>query len=179
MKDIGMQKIYIVLHMNKTNQYIQHSYTGEIFKVYPQHLLKLSPWKDGEDRRIKEYVEDNYRVITYKNACVVVNNQFDNTVEKWTKNGKNYIANAIGSNKNVEEYSYLLSTLPNHSITIESNDGASQLKMIRHKGKIYYILILNEYLPRVKAYNVMGEFCQWIGIDHCKPIFNATDMKYL
>ena len=47
------------------------------------------------------------------------------------------------------------------------------------KGKIYYILIINEYLPRVKDYNMFGDFCQWIGIEHCKPIFNMTDRKYI
>lgn len=167
-----------MIYMKEMPDYVQNK-SGEIFKVTPQHLLKISPWEDGEDRRVIDYETSDYRAITYKNACIIVNNQFDNKVEKWERNGKKYIANAIGSNKNITEYSYLLSTLPNHTITIESNDGMSQLKMIRHKGKIYYILILNEYLPRVKAYNLLGEFCQWIGIEHCKPIFNETDVKYL
>lgn len=160
-------------------EYIQHSYTGDVYKVLPQHLLKLSPWEDGEDRRVTEYVDSDYRVISYKNACMIVNNQFNNTVEKWSRHGKNFIANAIGSNKNIKEYTYLLNTLPNHSITIESNDGTSQLKMVRHKGKIYYVLIVNEFLPRVKAFNAFGEFCQWVGIGDCKMIFNETDNKYM
>ena len=51
--------------------------------------------------------------------------------------------------------------------------------MIKHKGKIYYILIINEFLPRVKAYNLFGEFVQWIGIKNCKPIFCETDNRYI
>ena len=58
------------------SQYVQHSYTGKVFKVTPTHLLQISPWKVGDDRRIYEEVNDNYRVITYKNACMIVNNQF-------------------------------------------------------------------------------------------------------
>ena len=127
---------------NGSDKYIQDN-EGIVYKVMPTHYLKLSPWKDGEDRRVHEIQNDNYRMITYKNACMIINSQFNNTVENWNFNGKQYIANAIGDNKNIEEYSYLLSTLPNHTITISSNDNLSELKLIRHKGKMYYILIIN------------------------------------
>lgn len=160
------------------NQYVQDK-DGIVYKVMPSHYLKLSPWKDGEDRRVREIVEDDFRVITYKNACMIINNQFNNTVEDWEFNGKKYIANAIGTNKNLKEYTYLLSTLPNHSISIQSNDGLTELKLIRHKGKIYYILIINEFLPRVQAYDLMGKFCQWANIGNCKPIYCETDNRYI
>ena len=104
---------------NGSDKYIQDN-EGIVYKVMPTHYLKLSPWKDGEDRRVHEIQNDNYRMITYKNACMIINSQFNNTVENWNFNGKQYIANAIGDNKNIEEYSYLLSTLPNHTITISS-----------------------------------------------------------
>lgn len=163
---------------NGSDKYIQDN-EGIVYKVMPTHYLKLSPWKDGEDRRVHEIQNDNYRMITYKNACMIINSQFNNTVENWNFNGKQYIANAIGDNKNIEEYSYLLSTLPNHTITISSNDNLSELKLIRHKGKMYYILIINEYLPRVKAYDLFGNFCMWAGIDNCKPVFCKTDKRYI
>ena len=38
--------------------YFQSSYTGNIYKVMDRYLLQMSPWKDGESRRIYEY-EDN------------------------------------------------------------------------------------------------------------------------
>lgn len=164
--------------MGDNNTYIQDN-NEIVYKVMPTHMLKLSPWEDGEDRRVLERDIDGYKVISYKNACMIVNTQFANKVEKWTHKGKNYIANSIGTNKNIKEYSYLLSTLPNHTVTITNNDDLTELKMVRHKGKIYYILIVNEYLPRVQAYNLFGEFCQWCGIDQCKPIFNETDNKYM
>ena len=110
---------------------------------------------------------------------MIINNQFANKVETWKFNGKNYIANSIGTNKNIEEYTYLLSTLPNHTLSITSNDNLNELKLIRHKGKIYYILIINEYLPRVQMYNLFGDFCQWCGITDCKPIFCKEDKKYI
>ena len=176
-------------------KYIQNE-NGDIFKVMPSHYLKLSPWEDGEDRRVYESEIGNYNVIQYKNACMIINRQFNDKVEKWEHNGKKYIANSLSNNRNIAEHSYMLSTLPNHKIfikevnkvlnmspnstvSIQSEDGMSELKMVKHKGKIYYIMIINEYLPRVKAYNLFGEFCQWCNIGNCKPIFCETDNKYI
>lgn len=163
---------------DKEKKYIQDS-NEIVYKVMPNHLLKLSPWEDGEDRRVLEKDIDGYKVISYQNACMIVNTQFANKVEKWKFNGKKYIANSIGTNKNIKEYAYLLSTLPNHTLTITDNNSLNELKLIKHKGKIYYILIVNEYLPRVQMYNLFGEFCQWCGIDQCKPIFCETDNRYI
>ena len=180
----------------KDNTYVQDN-LGLVYKVMPDYLLKMSPWKDGEDRRVCEKATDEYRMITYSNACMIVNNQFNNTTEKWEHKGKKYIASSISDNKDIHEHTYFLTTLPNHktiikdsralinkrpdgkTLSIQSNDGTSELKMLKHKGKIYYILIINEFLPRVKAYNLFGEFVQWIGIKNCKPIFCETDNRYI
>lgn len=163
---------------DKEKKYVQDK-NEIVYKVMPTHLLKLSPWEDGEDRRVLEKDVDGYKVISYQNACMIVNTQFANKVEEWKFNGKKYIANSIGTNKNIKEYAYLLSTLPNHTLTITDNNSLNELKLIKHKGKIYYILIVNEYLPRVQMYNLFGEFCQWCGIDQCKPIFCETDNRYI
>ena len=85
-------------------KYVQDN-NGIVYKKMPNHLLKLSPWKDGEDRRIQERDIEGYTVINYKNACMIVNSQFDNTVEEWEHNGKKYIANALG-NKNPFEHTF-------------------------------------------------------------------------
>lgn len=169
------------------NQYIQDN-KGVIYKVTPNHYLQMSPWKHGDDRRIYEIENDKCVILSCQNACMIVNKQFANTIEKWEHKGKKYIANATGD-KDPNEHAYLLSTLPSHSITkyvseeqslsLESNDGKSEFKMIKHKGKIYYILIINEFLPRVKMYNLFGEFCQWANIKYCKPIFCETDKRYI
>ena len=51
--------------------------------------------------------------------------------------------------------------------------------MVKHKGKIYYCLIVNQYLPKVQLYNTFGQFCQMVNIKNVKPIFNETDKKYV
>jgi hypothetical protein len=171
------------------------TYNDIVYKKLPTHYLKLSPWENDEDRRVYELDNTSYRMITYKNACMVINKQFDEAREEWEHNGKRYTADPIGTT-DVEKHASLIKLLPSHSVrlqsekllktvgdsnslSIQSNDGLSELKMIKHKGKIYYILIVNEDLPRVRAYNMFGEFLQWCNIKHCKPIYSITDKKFI
>ena len=175
------------------NNYLQSVHTGNIYKVMDNYLLKMSPWKDGEDRRLYEYEDEDMSVITYQNACMIVNKQYNETDEEWEHNGKKYKARAI-VNKNIDEHTAMLSMLPSHyikdstkilktmpdenSITFSDNKG-NEFKMVKHKGKIYYCLIINSYLPKVQLYNTFGEFCQMVNIKNVKPIFNETDKKYM
>ena len=173
--------------------YLQSLNTGNIYKVMDKYLLQMSPWKDGEDRRLYEYDDSEMLVITYQNACMIVNKQYNETDEEWEHNGKKYKARAI-VNKNIDEHTAMLSMLPSHyikdstkilktmpdenSITFSDNKG-NEFKMVKHKGKIYYCLIINSYLPKFQLYNTFGEFCQMVNIKNVKPIFNETDKKYM
>ena len=174
------------------DKYLQ-SYTGNIYKVMDSYLLQLSPWKDGDNRRIYSYDDSNMTVITYKNACMIVNKQFAETDEEWEHNGKKYKARAL-INKNIDEHTAMLSMLPSHYIkestkllkalpnenSISINDASgNEFKMVKHKGKIYYMLIINNFLPKVQLYNTFGQFCQMVNIKNVKPIFNETDKKYV
>lgn len=160
-------------------KYVQDT-SGNVFKVLEDHFLKLSPWEDEEDRRIVDLDNSRYHMIAYNNACMIVNKQFAEKKEIWDHNGKHYIANVLNiSNKDdIEEHSFRLRLLPDHKIMLD-DEGESELKLIKHKGKLYYILIVNEKLPRVKAYTLFGKFAQWVGIQQCKPVFCTTDGKYI
>ena len=175
------------------NNYLQSSYTGNIYKVMDNYLLRMSPGKDGEDRRVYEYDDNDMHVITYQNACMIVNKQFAETDEEWEHHGKKFRARAL-TNKNIDEHTAMISMLPSHyikesvktlrtlpdknSITIDDNNG-NQFKLIKNKGKIYYCLIINQLLPKVQLYNTFGQFCQMVNIKNVKPIFNETDKKYI
>ena len=175
------------------NNYLQSSYTGNIYKVMDTYLLKLSPWKDGEDRRLYEYDNNDMHVVTYQNACMIVNKQYNEIDEEWEHRGKRYKARAV-ANKNIDEHTAMLSMLPSHyikdstkilktlpdenSITIEDAKG-NAFKIVKHKGKIYYCLIVNQFLPKVQLYNTFGQFCQMVNIKNVKPIFNETDKRYI
>lgn len=177
----------------KEDTYLQSSYTGNVYKVMNNYLLQMSPWKDGDNRRIYEYDDNDMHVITYQNACMIVNKQFSETDEEWEHNGKKYKARAIVQ-RDPEEHAALLSMLPSHyiresvktlktlpnenTITI-SNENGDEFKIVKHKGKIYFALIINSYLPKVAIHDTFGKFCQWVNIKNLKPIYNETDKKYI
>lgn len=184
------------MKFNKQAQpvYVQNTYTGVVYKKMLTHYLQLSPWSQGDDRRITELDYDNCSVINYKNACMIINKQFNSIDEQWDNHGKLFKASKIPEDTDVNERTLMLKSLPSHTvktctkqmlkeiegdteISIKNDQG--EFKLVRHKGKLYYILIIDEYLPRVQAYNMFGEFLQWVGIQHVKPVFNMTDKKFV
>lgn len=177
----------------KENKYLQSNNTGNIYKVMDKYLLQMSPWKDGDDRRVYEYNDEDMTIITYQNACMIVNKQFAETDEEWEHHGKRYKARAI-ANRTTDEHAAMISMLPSHyikdsvttlktlpdenSISISDAHG-NEFKMVKHKGKIYFCLIVNEFLPKVSLYNTFGQFCQMVNIKNVKPIYSETDKKYI
>ena len=176
----------------KEDNYLQSS-NGNVYKVMDKYLLQISPWKHGDDRRVYTYNSDDMTIITYQNACMIVNKQYNEIDEEWEHNGKKYKARAL-VNKNIDEHTAMLSMLPSHyikesskilrtlpdenSITFNDERG-NEFKMVKHKGKIYYCLIVNQYLPKVSLYDTFGKFCQMVNIKNVKPIFNETDKRYI
>lgn len=176
----------------KEDNYLQSS-NGNVYKVMDKYLLQISPWKHGDDRRVYTYNSDDMTIITYQNACMIVNKQYNEIDEEWEHNGKKYKARAL-VNKNIDEHTAMLSMLPSHyikesskilrklpdenSITFNDERG-NQFKIVKHKGKLYYCLIINKYLPKVSLYNTFGKFCQMVNIKNVKPIFNETDKRYI
>ena len=176
----------------KENSYYICTSDNKVFKMLPTHYLQISPWKDGDDRRVYEMENENYHLITYENACMIVNKQFQEIDERWERNNKKYIARK--SSVSDDEKAAIISMLPSHKVQKQMtntlsqlNDGQQmsiqnetlELKMIRHNGKIHYVLLVNEYLPRVQLYDTFGKFCKWANIKNIKPIFCETDKKYI
>ena len=185
----------VALKEEDSPKYVQSQEDGAVYKMLPDYFLKISPWKDGEDRRVIEKDLGEYKLIQYNVACMIINSQFRKAKEEWTHHGKEFVAYPI-SGQDEEERTYFLQSLPSHKVILKdakallkndgismvsmtSADGTQELKLVKHKGKIYYILIVNEYLPRVQAYNTFGEFCQWVGINDCKPIYSKTDKRFI
>ena len=177
----------------KEDKYLQ-STEGKIYKIMDNYLLQLSPWKAGEDRRIYEYDDNDMTVISYQNACMIVNKQYGEIDEEWEHNGKKYKARAL-VNKDIDEHAAMLSMLPSHfikdntkilkklpdnnEISFKDKTNGMEFKMIKHKGKIYYILLIEKYYPKVALHDMFFNFCQWVNIKNVKPIFNETDKKYM
>ena len=73
----------------------------------------------------------------------------------------------------------ILRTLPDENSMSYSDGKGNEFKMVKHKGKICYCLIINQYLPKVQIYDMFGRFCQMVNIKNVKPIFNETDKRYV
>ena len=66
------------------------------------YLLQVSPWTHGDNRRVYTIEDEDYVIVSYQNACMIVNKQFLETDEEWEHNGKKYLARAI-KDKSIEE----------------------------------------------------------------------------
>ena len=140
----------------KEDNYLQSS-NGKVYKVMDKYLLQISPWKHGDDRRVYTYNSDDMTIITYQNACMIVNKQYNEIDEEWEHNGKKYKARAL-VNKSIDEHTAMLSMLPSHyikesskilrtlpdenSITFNDERG-NEFKIVKNKGKLYYCLIIS------------------------------------
>lgn len=164
--------------INDINKYIE-DVSGNVYKIIDSHFLNLSPCKQSK-KYVNEMDDDLYHYISYNNAMMIINKQYNSINEKWKFEGKNYLAKFqnIETKNDIDEHTFRIKLLPDHSVVLD-DEGLSLLKMIRHKGKMYYILILNEHLPRVKAYDLFGKFAQWVGIQNCKPCWNEDDKKFM
>ena len=175
------------------DKYLQSIKDDKIYKVMDNYLLQMSPWSNGDNRRLYEFEDNDFMIVTYQNACMIVNKQFLESDEEWEHNGKQYIARSL-KDKTLEEHTAMLNMLPPHyvkdsakvmmttpnidNISIQDIQG-NTFKMVKHKGKIYYMLIINSFLPKVNLYDTFGKFCQIVNIKNVKPIFNVTDRKYV
>jgi len=162
------------------NKYVMDS-SGLIYKQIETHYLNLSPCDPREKYVTMINMENrDCHLISYNNACMIVNKQYNSIDESWNFEGKTYLArmlNIVGKD-DIEVHTQRIRLLPDHRIVLD-DEGESELKMVKHKGKLYYILLINERLPRVKAYDLFGKFCQWVGIQYCKPIFCPDDDEFI
>ena len=109
----------------KENSYYICTDDNRVFKMLPTHYLQISPWNDGEDRRVYEMENDNYHLITYENACMIVNKQFQEIDERWERNNKKYIArkNSVSD----DEKAAIISMLPSHKVQKQMSTALTQL----------------------------------------------------
>ena len=160
------------------NKYIL-DISGDVYKIINSHYLKLTPCNPN-DKYVTEMNSDDYRVISLNNAMMIINKRWNSLPERWNYNGNSYLADIlqIETSNDIEEHIVRIRLLPDHSVVLDDN-GPSMLKLIRSKGKMYYILLINEKLPRVKAYDLFGRFVQWLGIKNVKPVWNEDEQKFM
>ena len=97
------------------DKYLQSIKNDKIYKVMDNYLLQMSPWSNGDNRRLYEFEDDDFMIVTYQNACMIVNKQFLESDEEWEHNGKQYIARSL-KDKTLEEHTAMLNMLPAHYV---------------------------------------------------------------
>ena len=67
----------------KEDGYLQ-SKDGKIYKIMSTHLLQLSPWKDGDDRRLYEYNDKDSNIETIPTDVFMNFNKDPNQQEEYS-----------------------------------------------------------------------------------------------
>lgn len=144
--------------------------------THPSMLLKLSPWKTREDRRLFNFEQNlhNFNSITSNKALELINYQFDNRSTEWIYNGELYVVFESTNDNNTTLLEFLP---PSHNF---NNRGDFSYYLCHHNGKIYWALRSGNYFPRTPLYkfidinqepNLMTDFIKWTHAKHCKTIF--------
>ena len=128
-------------------------------------LVEDSIWYDSILEKIKKF---NELILDLEIKLTKTKNKYYGLLEYF-----------IFETRNISYLEQILKTFPNENSISISNENGNEFKMIKHKGKVYYCLIINQYLPKVQLYDTFGKFCQMVNIKNVKPIYNQTDKKYV
>ena len=152
--------------MGKKNFY-KNIETGEIFKETSDNAkyLKVSPWKNGEDRRIsidnlkKLEVEGKVTKIPWDNAHEELNTIWNKTDRYWTHDGNEY--------KSLSKIHISENTLPLVHTFVHNMTGINgveytfqdQYYLVMFQGHLYWANLIYSYL------HPQQRICQFEGID--------------
>ena len=149
------------------------------------YYLKLTPWEDGEDRRVLENNIGEHDRISYNSAMESLNTIWNNTTRSWRFEGENY---KVLSNHNPSLGANNLNSLhhaPDHDFPVEWIDRNCEVKISHdvyklcfYQGKIFWAKI-SQYYPRIILIKFEGinippkwsNHTRWANFKHCRPIF--------
>ena len=157
---------------------------GNVYKFVKNksYFLKVTPWKQGEDRRktIDEvrHLLNSDKAHPEKNKNKIfelLNDIWDQTYDSWEHNGITY--QSIPNYESGIKINY--SDIPYHQF------GNKQYKIGYCCGELVWVE-LGGYLPRVKLFNFCDENTEpnrlnwrWTKINHIRPILNKNSKKYI
>lgn len=140
-------------------------HNGMVFK-YP--YLKISPWKEGEDRRYDNI--DIKRRLSKTKAFEIVNQQFRLTPQKWI-----YLGQKFEAKKCFIDYDNPRDIINQMTIKIER----PKAYLFMCKGKLVYGFLEPNYLPRVFIQRIDNNYCSWTNFRWLKPIYNLSENKWV
>ena len=148
------------------------------------HLLKVSPWEQGEDRRLFPYeVSDSkLKKISFSSAMKLLNKQFADYENEWTYKGKKYkiLKSTFPEStfKDGRSEPYLFPNFYTDSAGVRRGHY-DKFYLTWFRGKLYWICGF-AYYPQVMLYHfkdidtrpTYNDFAQWTNVKNCKIIYD-------
>lgn len=157
--------------------------------IKSKHFLKVTPWEDGEDRRVNVYEVEKWvesgKVTQYTakpKIFEIINRRWDNVSCSWEFGGDVYTSPEREKSIDWEQ-------IPWHEFTEEFKSGhkyTSRYKLVHYQGHLYWSTPY-VYYPKLVLYefNCIGcppknkDMRRWSHIKHCRPVFSKYENKYI
>ena len=170
---------------------------NHIYKYIPSHdyYLKVTPWKQGEDRRktldeIDKMISSG-KAIPEKNQNMVyqkLNDIWDQTYDTWEHGGYTYEVELFEKTKmrmNFQKVPWHYFSQKDINYLGIEREFKYNYKIGYNCGNLYWVEI-GAYLPRVKLYTFINEdtppdraYFKWSRLEHIRPIYNKKLKKYI
>lgn len=175
--------------LNRNSKYILTS-NNNIYKWVENkgYYLKMTPWEDGEDRRVSPNEIGEYTRISFSSAMAKLNLLWNGGVFTWRFNGDNYkVYPNIKPSLDGESFNSLHKA-PTHDFPHEWTDRNGERRISHdyyricfYQGKIYWAKI-SQYYPQIYLLKFEGidvppawsKHVRWANFKHCRPIFKEV-----
>lgn len=160
------------------------------------HFLKVSPWNNGEDRRINRFEieklieEGKLTQYTAKSQLFEkLNKRWDDVTSSWTYNGDTFEVFTLGSDGR-DFYKAPLHKF-SHTYTLQNGKTVeyfSEYRIVFFNGNIYWATPYH-YWPQVQLYHFVSEneeplthlntYFRWVKGYHLRPIWSTNKQEYI
>lgn len=167
-----------------------------VWKYIPSkdHFLKISPWKNGEDRRINRYLIEklitNGKLVQYtKRSGIreIINKRWDNVDFEWDYNGDHFIVDALRSNDDI----FFKAKIHKFPQTYKDRNGKettyyNEYRLVFYNGHLVWATPLH-YWPQVILWTFESEDkepsiksdMRWVNGKHLRPIYSVKNGDYI
>lgn len=155
------------------------------------HFIKVTPWKDGEDRRMNRFQIENLinigKLVQMKGkprVYEIINERWDNDERSWEYNGMLF---EVG--KNFKENQAFDAPLHKFLYSYKAQNGnnvkyTNDYRIGYFNGKLVWWTCFH-YYPRTYIWTFESldkeprGFGSWTNIKHIKPIYNLSTGNYI
>lgn len=160
------------------------------------YFLKVSPWENGEDRRVNKcHIEELIKrgKLTQCSAKSTLfeklNKKWDECGREWEHNGEHFCVDIQGNNGN-DFYKAPIHKFPHTYKGIDGNKHTycSEYRIVFFNGNIYWATP-HHYWPQVQLYKFesvdkepetkINSYFRWTNGYHLRPIYSVNRGEYI